>query len=91
MPGDPQVSDTGYRQEYLAGKAEDMGQVIEVGAAFDVPARSFTEVVRTTDWTPLEPAVIEHKAYAPGVGWIHESKTDPEGIVTIAVLTSFST
>jgi hypothetical protein len=86
MPGDPQVTPNGYRQEYLAGEAEDMGQVVEVDTAFDVPAGSYDDVVRTRDWTPLEPDVVEYKAYAPGVGWIHETKADADGVVTIAVL-----
>jgi hypothetical protein len=91
MPGAPQVAASGYRQEFLPGEAEDMGQVIEVGAAVDVPAGSYDDVVRTRDWTPIEPEVVEHKAYAPGVGWVHESKTDEDGVFTIAVLTHFST
>ncbi len=90
MPRDPQVSTTGYRQEYLAGEAEDMGQIIELGRAFAVPAGSYEEVVRTRDWTPLEPDVVEEKAFAPEIGWIHEAKTEPDGVVTIAVLTAFS-
>ena len=35
MPAEPQVGDA-FRQEYYAGEAEDMGEIIEVG----VPARS---------------------------------------------------
>lgn len=90
MPASPTVSDTGYRQEYLAGEAEDMGQVIEVGAEYSVPAGSFDGVVRTRDWTPLEPEVVEEKAYAPGVGFIHEAKVDDDGTATLAVLVEFT-
>jgi hypothetical protein len=57
-----------YRQEYYAGEAEDMGEVIATGGSVDVPAGSFDEVVTTRDWTPLEPEVVEEKDYAPGVG-----------------------
>jgi hypothetical protein len=31
-------------------------------------------VLKTEDWNPLEPEVVEHKYYAPGVGLIREEK-----------------
>jgi hypothetical protein len=71
MPADPTVGVT-YRQEYYAGEAEDMGEVIEVGGTVDVPAGHYDDVVTTKDWTPLEPERIEHKQYAPGVGVVRE-------------------
>jgi hypothetical protein len=71
MPGDPTVG-RAYRQEHLAGEAEDLGEVIEVGGSVEVPAGHFDHVVTTKDWTPLEPAVIEQKQYAPGVGLVRE-------------------
>ncbi len=64
MPADPVVSDIGYRQEYLAGEAEDMGQIIQLAPG----------VVVTRDWTPLEPDVVEEKTYVEGVGFVHEGK-----------------
>jgi hypothetical protein len=75
MPGTPKVSDIGYRQEFLAGEAEDMGQVIAVTGSIAVPAGEFDDVIVTRDWTPLEPDVVEQKTYAPGVGFVHEIKT----------------
>lgn len=74
MPADPQVGDV-HRQEYYVGEAEDMFEVTEVGASRTVPAGSYEEVLVTTDWTPLEPEVVEQKSYAPGVGVIAEEKT----------------
>jgi hypothetical protein len=71
MPGDPTVGHA-YRQEYYAGEAEDMGEILDVGGAIDVPAGHYDDVVTTTDWTPLEPDVIEHKTYAPDVGVVRE-------------------
>jgi hypothetical protein len=58
MPADPTVSSPGYRQEYLAGEAEDMGQVIAVSGSVTVPFGSFDDVVRTRDWSPLEPEIV---------------------------------
>ena len=84
MPADPKVGDS-YRQEYFRGEAEDVAEVISVdGAALDdavsTPYDSFGEdVLVTKDWNPLEPEILEHKHYAPGVGLIGETKvTGPE-------------
>jgi hypothetical protein len=30
----------------------------------------FDGVLKTKEWTPLEPRAIEHKFYAPGVGLV---------------------
>jgi hypothetical protein len=72
MPARPTVGHA-YRQEYYAGEAEDMAEIIEVGGTVDVPAGHYEDVVTTKDWTPLEPDVIENKQYAPGVGVVHET------------------
>ncbi len=61
-----------YRQEYLPGQAEDMGQVLSVGESVTVPFGSFDGVLKTLDTTALEPGVQEHKYYAPGIGVIKE-------------------
>jgi hypothetical protein len=75
MPATPQVTGIGYRQEYLAGEAEDMGQVIAVSGDVTSPAGTFDDVIVTRDWTPLEPETVEQKTYARGVGLVHETKT----------------
>jgi hypothetical protein len=67
MPAQPRVGDS-YRQEYRRGIAEDMGRVVSLGDTITVPAGHFTGCVTTEDWSPLEPAVREHKVYCPGVG-----------------------
>ena len=67
VPGDPQVS-VGYRQEYLAGVAEDAAAVLSVGEWAQVPAGVFTDVLLTHDSTPIHPEVLEFKMYAKGVG-----------------------
>ena len=67
MPSEPAVGGA-FRQEFYAGEAEDMFEIIAVGGSTEVPAGRFNDVVTTRDWTPLEPEVIEEKQYAPGVG-----------------------
>jgi hypothetical protein len=71
MEASPQVGDR-YRQEYFEGEAEDMAKVIAVDATATVPAGSYTDVVKTKDFTPLEPKLREHKYYARGVGVVLE-------------------
>jgi hypothetical protein len=79
MPADPKVGDS-YRQEYYEGEAEDMAEVISLNGtglndAVSTPYGSFNEdVLVTKDWNPLEPDILEHKYYAPGIGLIGETK-----------------
>jgi len=73
MPAAPAVGDA-YRQEYLVGEAEDMGEVLAVDARVAGPTGSYTGVVTTRDWTPLEPDVVEQRDDAPGVGMIRETQ-----------------
>jgi hypothetical protein len=67
MPADPQPGMT-YRQEYYAGEAEDVGQIVLRGEQAEVPAGHYRDVLVTKDENPLEPKVLEFKLYAPGVG-----------------------
>ena len=67
MLAQPQAGDA-YRQELYAGEAEDMGEVLEVGATEEIGLGAYEDVLVTEDWTPLEPEVIEEKAYAPALG-----------------------
>jgi hypothetical protein len=65
-PGSP------YRQEYFKGQAEDYAQVLSTRESVSVPAGAYRDVVKTKDFTPLEPKLLEHKYYAPGVGVVQE-------------------
>jgi hypothetical protein len=69
MPAHPRVGQF-FHQEDFAGHAEDRFRVVAV-----VPgARSgqAPQLVRTREWTPLEPGVIDQKVYARGIGSVHE-------------------
>ena len=57
-----------YRQEYYAGHAEDMAKVIATKASVTVPYGTFARALVTSEWTPLEKGVVEHKYYVRGVG-----------------------
>jgi len=69
MPADPQPGQS-YRQEFREGVAEDMGRTLRTLASVEVPYGSFTDVLVTKEWNPLEPGNIEHKYYARGVGLV---------------------
>jgi hypothetical protein len=75
MLGDPRVGDT-YRQEYYEAQAEDLGRVIDLDESVSVPYDSFSGVLVTEDWTPLEPRVLENKFYARGVGAVLERRVE---------------
>jgi len=71
MEANPQVGDF-YRQEYYKGEAEDMAEVLSLTESASVIYGSFDNLLMTREWTPLEPGIVEHKYYAPGVGLILE-------------------
>jgi len=61
-----------FAQEFYPGQAEDHFEVISTTAAVTVPFGSFRNVLRTKEWTPLEPDVIDRKEYVRGVGEVRE-------------------
>ena len=67
VPADPEPG-LGYRQEYLAGEAEDEGVVLSISEQVESATGRYTDALLTRDTTPLEPEVAELKFYAPGVG-----------------------
>jgi len=73
MPANPTVAHA-YRQEYYAGEAEDLAEVVRLGATETVPFGKLDALVVTKEWTPLEPGNVEEKYYAPGVGLVLEAK-----------------
>lgn len=80
MKADPKKEDV-YRQEFLLGDAEDMGKVLSIEeASVEVPYGTLDEkVLKTSDFTPLEPDVQVSKYYAPGVGVVLEVKVNADG------------
>lgn len=71
MEADPTVGHT-YAQEFYAGHAEDHFEVISTTASVAVPFGTFSDVVETKEWTPLEPDVLDHKDYVKGIGEVLE-------------------
>jgi len=59
-----------YRMEYYPGVAEDMAKVLSVEEKVTVSYGTFDDVLKTMEWTPLEPGVLEHKFYAEEIGLV---------------------
>jgi hypothetical protein len=71
IPGHPKVGQTA-RQEFYKGHAEDHFKVLDVNAHVSTPYVSSNHAVRTSEWTPLEPKVLDNKWYVHGVGDVKE-------------------
>ncbi len=77
-PGEP------YRQEYFAGEAEDMAQVMAVGETVTVPYGTMKDCVRTKDWSMLDSG-SKKKWYAKGVGLVRTESSAGEVSTLISV------
>jgi hypothetical protein len=67
MKGSPQVGDA-YRQEFLAGEAEDMAEVLSMDESVQTAGGTYDHCLQIKEWTPLEPDVVEHKFYCQEIG-----------------------
>jgi hypothetical protein len=72
MPADPKVGQK-FRQEYYKGQAEDHFEVLSLDAAVKVPYVASGRALKTKEWTPLEPGVIDSKYYVRGIGNVLEA------------------
>ena len=71
MPANPRVGQS-FRQEYLKGQAEDHFRVARLDTSVKVPFVSSAHALRTTEWSPLEPKVLDAKYYVRGIGTVRE-------------------
>jgi hypothetical protein len=71
MEANPRVPD-GYRQEFYPGHAEDTAWIVSRGTSLTVPYGTVDNVLRTIEFTQLEPKVVDEKYYAPGIGIVYE-------------------
>jgi hypothetical protein len=71
MEANPQIPDA-YRQEFLAGQAEDTAWVVERGGTVTVPYGKVRNTLKTLEATRIEPGSYDLKVYAPGVGIVLE-------------------
>ena len=71
MPAHPRAGQR-YREEYYAGQAEDRARVLSTDEQAESPFGRFHHAVLIKDFSPLEPALVEYKLYARGVGSVLE-------------------
>jgi hypothetical protein len=71
MQAHPEL-DRKFRQEWLAGHAEDAFRVVDLSTSVQVPADHYADVIRTEETTALEAGVIDNKWYAKGIGDVKE-------------------
>ena len=67
-----------YYQEFYAGHAEDVGEVLKRSVHVVAHTREYDHARLTLDTTALEPDVTELKFYAPGVGTVLGLDVSPE-------------
>jgi hypothetical protein len=78
MPVEPLVK-AAYHQEWYEGAADDMAYVVAIDATVELPDGTvYSDCLRTLEWAPKEPAALEYKYYAPGVGLVLEVPLDAE-------------
>ena len=88
MLANPSVG-SAYREEYLEGEAEDMAEVTALDGSAETPLGAFTDLVVTTNWTPLEPDVVEQKLYAADIGVVVERVVEgPDEVVLLVEYTA---
>ena len=71
MPADPRPSTAAY-MELAKGEAEDQAWVVQRLPSVRTPGGTYDHVVRTLEWTRLEPDVVSMKFYARGLGIVLE-------------------
>ncbi len=69
MKANPQVGDK-YYQEFAPGIAVDQAEVLSLDESVSISFGNFDRVLKTLEFTELEPDVFEFKYDAPGVGQI---------------------
>ena len=86
MEANHKVEDA-YNQEFLKGVAEDKGTILSSDEKVKVPYGTFSNVLKTKDFSPLEPDIIENKYYAQNIGEIKamsiKGESDVESLVQI--------
>jgi len=71
MLANPQIPEA-YRQEFLAGQAEDTAWIVNRGGSFKLPFKVVHNVITSYEFTVLEPKVLDKKICAPGLGIVRE-------------------
>jgi hypothetical protein len=72
MPAQPHATQA-YRQEFWAHHAEDQAWIVGFKPVVHAPMGRFRHVVRSFEWSRLEPRNLSVKLYARGIGIVREA------------------
>jgi hypothetical protein len=73
MPAHPRAGQS-FAQEHFKGHAEDHFKIVTLHGSVTVPFHRYRHnAMRTREWTPLEPGVIDRKYYVRGIGQVEEA------------------
>jgi hypothetical protein len=72
VPADARTTSSATRPEFDRGRAEDQSWFVEHLGHARSHGRRFHDVVRSFEWSRLEPGVISQKLYAAGLGIVAE-------------------
>lgn len=85
MPAHPEAG-MAYREEYYFNEAEDEAKILETGLTLTTPLGTFTNCIKTKNFTELEPDLKEHKFYAPGLGLIKEVNLNDNTAINLVAI-----
>jgi len=69
-------------QESAPGVAEDQSRVVDKNVTVTVPYGTLRHCIKTAEFTPLEPDVLENKWYCPGIGIAREQDVRGGNVTT---------
>lgn len=69
MKGNPQAGNT-YREGYREGLVEDMGEVIAVEQEVTVPLGTYTQCIKTRNWSAIDQQRNDYSLYCRDVGFL---------------------
>jgi hypothetical protein len=85
MPANPKTG-MRYREEYYFNHAEDEAEIVATGQTVAIPLGTFTNCIKTKNWTALEPDANENKFYAPGIGLVKEENVTDKTEIVLKVI-----
>ena len=70
LPADPTVDEQPYFEEYAAGVAQGVAEVIGTEETVTVPSGTFDDCVRTQNTSRVTPTLMEERAYCRDIGLV---------------------
>lgn len=89
MEANPQVGDNYYQEFAPNDRAIDQAEVVSLNESISIGLGDFDNVLKTLEFTTLEPDLFEFKNYAPGIGLVlveEELNAEQEPAFTVELL-----